>query len=197
MIPTVTGAGKVAGHSGTARKHRKAFSDIKDYQRKRVPTEKWQSKSPSHNTKKFPLAFEERQKTKWMKLVIGLPAFFGFIAIVFLGFSQRVDFSYIDNRDRKNEYEMMPEDEILWAKYSYCSLGYKYLAEGELYKAHSEFLRILKINDRHTLAVKGLTQVLIKLCDENPKYCTDADNYMKYVSKHKLANDEEIYIWYE
>jgi len=92
MVPYVTGAGKVSGHSGTARRHRKVFSDIKDYERKRVLTEKWHSTTPSYNTKKFPLAFEERQKTKWVKIVIGLPAFLGFIAIIFLGFSKPVDF---------------------------------------------------------------------------------------------------------
>ncbi len=196
------GHSKIAGHSGTEFKHRKAFSKIKHYHQQssvknNVPgTEEFLLPIPATVPTNYLQAY---QKERSIKLLINLPVFLIAISLVgylLINFSNECEKSFVQNYERGlSNLEKNKEEKIRRIKnftYFYNSGNY-HLQKNELLKAQKKFTRALALDEYNIDARIGLTETLIAQCQQYHLFCKEAQIQLDFLDDTDYLMKEGIW----
>lgn len=190
------GSGKIAGHSGTDFKPKKAY-----FSKKMPYPSKTKKEYPTITTNYKPTAsvFNQNKYDRWIKLGLGLPAFLIFVALIgfgiqFYGNPLRTYTNTYGNRT-KVAVQKNKEAEYRNAYNIFMDEGNMYLNAKEWDAAQAAYYHILKMDKYDIAANIGLTKTLLQKCKQYQELCETADEYVHFLQKMNYASKEEIATW--
>jgi len=140
-----------------------------------------------------------------MNLIIGLPAFIGFVVILIFLFKTPMD-GFLNNKSDIN-----PEPVSISYYQTYINLESKiaqddFVDEAEIYmrrnnycQAYFRFFKVLismyylRVNPTHERAKIGLTRLLINLCKKDNYYCDIVNQNIDFLIEEKYLSEAEFY----
>jgi len=190
---------KIAGHSGTSFKHRKAFDKRKAYQKQSSNTKKSADKTSIKLPIKssVPTDYQKAyQQERRFKLFFKLPVFL--ITIIVIGFvivnssSHYKEALNARNHSNKIELEMVMEAVQREDYLFLVNSGYYYYRRKKLDTAQWEFTRALSIDEYGKEARIGLTRTLIEQCKEYHRACDEISENIEFIRGMKYMSDSKI-----
>ncbi len=181
---------KIAGHSGTDFKHRKAFSKLKEY--KQNTSKKYGNITTEEFLLPIPAAiptdyFGAYQRNRRINLLVKLPAFL--ISICFFGFFLRhfsntcTEHSIVNFNEARLEIDKEKElKKMENITYFYHSGNY-HLQKNELHKAREYFTRTLAADEDNLDARIGLTETLTMYCHRHNLFCKEARIQLEFLQE--------------
>ncbi len=190
---------KIAGHSGTSFKHRKAFEKIKSYQEQ----SKNEKTSFDEGTYKLPIKSsvqtnyqEANKQDRRMRLFFKLPVFL--ISVIVFSFVFVKSSKYYKNMlNARNQQEIIgfktvQETGNLEDYIFFVNSGYYHLRRKQTSTAQSEFIRALSIDKYGKDARIGLTKTLIERCKDYHEGCEEIQANLNFIRGMKYLPEEKI-----
>lgn len=174
MLP---GHFNIPNHSGTAQKHRQAFSKIKEWYRKA-------SIQQAYRRPKRPYERTYQRESQWLKALRILAIATALVLSAILGKTLIKDIPAHAQAAYRAEVatEQARKNAQLQRAYQIVlQEGYSYLQSGRLDQAQGAFVRALRANETGKTARMGLTETLLLQCQQHGKYCAEAADNLTYL----------------